>query len=252
MVHSHRADTAYAGLFCACIALSIVPTRTALAVAVGGAATVTSDYIYRGFSESNGQAALQLDLHATTNAGTFIGAWGSTRYHDLAPGADYGVDLYLGQRFALSSEWNTSITAVDHTYVGGSQRHSNDYQELSAAVSYLDRWTLSVSAIPNAVRYSGYVRTGRYPAYVTDTSGQWLIANGIFVTGGVGYYFFTGSSVHPQIADTGYAYGNVGLAYEWRSWRLDVGYFLTQTKARRLFPYPLADNRVAGTLSWHF
>jgi hypothetical protein len=55
---------------------------------------------------------------------------------------------------------------------------------------------------------------------------------------------------HPSI---GYAYGNLGLAYEWRTLRLDVGYFLTEkARAQRLFPYPSANNRFAGTLSWRF
>jgi uncharacterized protein (TIGR02001 family) len=252
VVHSRRDIESYAALFCGWIALCIIPAQAALAVSVGGDVAVTSDFIYRGFSESNRNPAVQLDLHASTITGTFIGAWASTRYHDLAPGADFEVDWYLGQRFDLSSSWNATVTALDHTYVGGSQVHSDNYQELSAAVSYLDRWTFSVSAIPNEVRYWGYLRAGRYAAYVAETSGQWLIANGFFVTGGTGYYFFTGSSLHPHVVNTGYAYGNVGLAYEWRSLRLDVGYYLTQAKGQRLFPYPSADNRVAGTLSWRF
>ena len=50
----------------------------------------------------------------------------------------------------------------------------------------------------------------------------------------------------------GYAYGNVGLAYEWRNWRIDVGYFLTQNRMEDLMAYPTANRRVAGTLSWRF
>jgi uncharacterized protein (TIGR02001 family) len=251
VVQSRRSKTSHARFLCAWIALCVVPTHPTLAASAGGSIAVTNDYIYRGFSESDGHGAVQLDLHASTNAGTFIGTWGSTRDHDFAPRANYDVDLYLGQRFALSTTWNATVTATDHFYVAGPQRHSNDYQELSAAVSYLDRWTFSVAAIPNVVRYWDYHRAGRYPAYVADTSGQWLIANALFLTGGIGYYYFTGSPAHHQ-ANTGYAYGNVGLAYEWRGWRLDVGFFMTQYKAERLVPYRLADDRVAGTLSWRF
>ena len=35
-------------------------------------------------------------------------------------------------------------------------------------------------------------------------------------------------------------------------WRIDVGYFLTQDRAQKLFPYPYVNNRFAGTLSWSF
>jgi hypothetical protein len=39
---------------------------------------------------------------------------------------------------------------------------------------------------------------------------------------------------------------------EWRCFRVDVGYFLTQKDAAKLFPYPLADQQVAGTVTWRF
>jgi uncharacterized protein (TIGR02001 family) len=261
VVQLRRAPPIYIGLFYGWIALCLGFAPSAGAVSFGGDVALTSDYIYRGFSETDNKGAVQLDLHASLATGTFAGVWTSTLDHKYLPYADYEVEEYIGQRFDLGSAWNTSITATNYSYLGGHQYYSNDYQEVSASVSYLDRWTLSLSAIPNAVRYSayGYYHIGRYPAYDAETSGQWLIAKGFFVTAGAGYYLFTGPGTvatatgapisHPTI---GYAYGNVGLAYEWRSWRIDVGYFLTQGRAQRLFPYPIANDRFAGTLNWRF
>ena len=94
-----------------------------------------------------------------------------------------------------------------------------------------------------------------YAAAARDTAAvaTWLIAKGFFVTAGAGYYLFTGTGATPIAHPTmGYGYGNVGLAYEWHSWRVDVGYFLTEERAQRLFPYPYANDRFAGTLSWRF
>jgi uncharacterized protein (TIGR02001 family) len=248
LTHAQGA-VAFARSFCAWIAFATVCARLATAASVGGDIAVTNDYIYRGMSESGGKAALQLDLHASTRRGDFAGIWGSTRDHNLEPGADYDVAVYVGHRFDLSSAWNATLTALNYSYVGGEQELSNDYQELSASLGYLDRWTFSVSAVPNAVRYYMYRRIGRYDAFVADTTGQWGLVDGFFVTGGVGYYYFAGSG---RWRGTGYTYGNVGLAFERHGWRLDVGYFFTQQHAEQIFPYPSADNRVAGTLSWHF
>ncbi len=50
----------------------------------------------------------------------------------------------------------------------------------------------------------------------------------------------------------GYAYGNAGLAFEHRRWRLDVGYFVAQGKARQLVPYPVPSDRLAGSVVWRF
>jgi uncharacterized protein (TIGR02001 family) len=220
-------------------------------LAWGGNLAVTSDYIYRGVSESNGRAALQADLHADTPAGTFAGAWASTRDQSLDPGARYDFEIYLGRRIDLASAWNATVSARSHYFVGRDQESSNDYQEISGALAWLDRWTVSLSVIPNAVRYWYYRRLSRSPAGIADTTGQWLIGKGLSVTGGAGYYRSSGTGAGRQAA-TGYAYGNMGLAFERRRWRLDIGYFFAENQARELSPYPLASQRVAGTVSWHF
>lgn len=234
------------------------------AVSFGGDAAVTSDYVYRGLSETDYKGAVQLDLHASLATGTFAGIFASSLDHRRRPWANYDLQEYIGQRFDLGSAWNTSLTATNHHYPGALQYYYSDYQELTASVSYLDRWTFSVSAIPNALRYWGWLnRIGHYPAYDAETSGQWLVWKGLYVTAGAGYYLFTGSksglgpdpygeSAEYSLPTLGYAYGNIGLSYQWRSWRLDVGYFLTQERAQKLFPYPYVNQRVAGTLSWHF
>lgn len=217
----------------------------------GGNLSFTTDYIYHGVSESNDHGALQGDLHLATTDGSFAGVWGSTRDSQLDPGGSYDFELYLGHRFALNDSWSTTLSARSHYFGGALFEPNADYQELAASLMYQDRWAISVTSVPNAVRYWFYLRLRRSPAWIADTSGQWLIAPGLYVTGGAGYYYSMGTG--PGIdTSVSYAYGNVGLAYEWRRWRLDVGYFLTQADAAKLFPYPSADHRVAGTVTWRF
>jgi uncharacterized protein (TIGR02001 family) len=231
-----------------------VPGRAAGAAAdltFGGSLALTTDYIYRGLSESGGNGAGQADLHVGSAGGTFGGVWGSTRDRNLDPYARYDIELYLGHRFELSSAWGVTLSARSHYYVGGDQEVSDDYQEIIGSLTYLDRWSFSVTAIPNAVRYWYDERLSRTAAWVAETTGQYLLIGGLFVTGGAGYYHATGTGPGIQAAN-GYLYGNVGLGFEYRRWRLDVGYFLAQKQARRLSPYPLADDRFAGTLAWRF
>jgi uncharacterized protein (TIGR02001 family) len=218
---------------------------------LGGSLAVTSDYIYRGVSQSDDHGAAQADLHVASGGGNFIGAWASTRDSDFDPYANADVEAYLGHHFNLGGVWGAALSGRAHYYVGGHQQVSDDYQEIIASLSYLDRWTLSVTAIPNAVRYWYTERLSRSPAWVAETSGQWLIGEWFFVTGGAGYYHATGTGPGIQAAN-GFAYGNAGLAFEYGRWRLDVGYFLTQAKAQQLFPYPTANQKVAGTLLWRF
>ncbi len=246
-----------AGLALALLVLNARGARADVPLALpgwnlGGALAVTSDYLYRGVSESNGHAAVQGDLHLATDGGTFVGAWASSRDHTLEPGADALMELYLGQHFGLGTEFGATVTARSRYYLGASEYEpSADYQELSLALDYLDRATVTLTAIPNAVRYWFNIRLSRAPAYVAEASTQWLIWRRVFLTAGAGYYYSPGTGPGIDRA-TGYAYGNAGAACEYRSLRLEVGYFFAQYAAERSFPYPVAASRVAATLSWRF
>ena len=153
----------------------------------GGSLVLTSDYIYRGVSSSNNEAAFQADLHVASADGTYLGVWGSTRDSNLEPYANYEVDVYLGHRFDLGTAWSTTLSGRAHYFVGGNQETSDDYQEIALAVTYLDFWTVSVTAIPAAERYWYFERLSRAPAFVADTTVQWLLHKAIFLTAGAGY-----------------------------------------------------------------
>jgi uncharacterized protein (TIGR02001 family) len=236
------------GVVCLLIAAALLAPRAAEAVTFDGDLTYTSDYVYRGISETGGRPAGQLDAHLTSGDGTFVGVFASTLERIWERGYarvgwDYELEEYLGHRFDISQAWSTTLTAVNYSYKRGNAPINNDYQEVSLAVSYLDSWTLTVAGVPNAVRYDRGYRLGRYPAYTADVATQLPVVGRLFFTAGAGYY--TSDS-------TGYAYGNAGLAYEFKSLRLDAGYFVAQDRAQTLFPYGRAGSRFAGSVSWHF
>lgn len=255
---------------CACALAMLVPQPArgqAEPGSIGGSVAATSDYIYRGVSQSDGHGALQADLHASSSGGMFAGLWASTRDSNLEPGTAGEMQVYLGQRFSFGSAWSATVTGHADYFVGGAAHHSDDYQEISAALTWLDRYTLSITAIPNAVRYSTveygyggyreeYYVVYRSPAFLADAAGQWLLRDavlgggGLYVTAAAGYYYASHPDHHGAAA-VDYVYGNAGLALEWRRWRIDVGYFAAQRQAGELFPYPVA-KRVAGTVSWQF
>jgi len=236
------------GIFRLLIAAATMAPVAAGAVTVDGDISYTSDYVFRGISESGGRSAGQIDLRVSTRDGTFLGVFASTLgrvwQHSWGnSGWDYELEAYLGHRFDLSPAWSTTLTAVNYSYLGGNAPLSNDYQEVSVAVSYLDLWTVTEAVIPNAVRYAGGYRLGRYPAYITDTSAQLPLVGRLFLAVGAGYY----TSDSP-----GYAFGNAGIGFEFKRLRIDAGYYVAQDHARLLFPYGRAGSRFAGTVSWHF
>jgi len=245
------------------------------AATVGGDVTVVSDYIYRGVSENDGRPAAQLDLHVGTDNGLFAGVWATTLNEraapsppapTLGPAGDFEIQPYLGVRFALSSDWSATVSAVDYVYLHTEYGASHDYQEVSVALQYLDSLTFSLAASPNAVHYWRGFRVGRYEGYDANVSGEWPLFGPFLVTAGAGYNYLTGPSSHTAIVATatgpqsitthwgtqGYGYGNIGLAAEHGAWRLDVGYYFSDRQSEHLFPYSGRNNRAAAALSWRF
>jgi uncharacterized protein (TIGR02001 family) len=225
----------------------------AMAVTFGGDVTGVTDYIFRGISQNDAHPAAQLDLHGSTDNGYFLGTWGTTLNTRERP-TNYELEFYGGKRFQLSSDWSATLSAVDYMYEHRRGWLSDDYQEVSLSFGYLDALNFSLAASPNALRYWKGYRLGRYTTYDADITGQWALVRNLFVTGGIGYYYLTEPPV-PATSLTGYLYGNVGLAYEYRSFRLDVGYFAADSRARWLFPYAgtrSQTSNVAASLTWRF
>lgn len=233
----------YISLWIAAAMLAPPPSR---AVTFDGDITYTSDYIFRGISQTGGRSAGQIDVRVSTADGTFAGVFASTLNRlwwqkGKYTGWNYELEAYLGHRFDLSPSWSTTATGTSYSYLGGDAHTSNDYQELSVTTSYLDLWTLELAVIPNAVRAEGYKK--HYLATAASTSVQVPLVGRLAATAGVGYYFTD---------DDGYGFGNIGLAFEFKRLRVDAGYYVAEERAAALFPYGRAGSRYAATVSWHF
>src|ERR1700729_4171671 len=86
----------------------------------GGSLDVTSDYIYHGLSQSDGDPAVQGDIHyrsesRAATAENFIGLWASSigRY---ATGATYELNAYAGRTFLIDSDSSLTAKYVHYAY----------------------------------------------------------------------------------------------------------------------------------------
>jgi hypothetical protein len=62
-------------------------------------------------------------------------------------------------------------------------------------------------------------------------------------TAGAGYYSSNESS---------YPFGNAGLAFEFKSLRVEASYYAAKERIQKFFPYGRVGNRFAASVSWHF
>lgn len=117
MIAAPRQPVSPAWLRACVLALLAPPPARAQAdpAPIGGTLAATTDYIYRGVSQSDGHGALQADLHASSSAGTFAGVWASTRDDDFAPGPSGEMQIYLGQRLSLGSACSATRGGASET-----------------------------------------------------------------------------------------------------------------------------------------
>src|SRR5882672_11497447 len=90
---------------------------TALGAAPGGLIGVTSDYVLRGVSQSDGDPAAQGEVHLGFARGWSTGLWASQIR--LLPGHTTAeIDLYLQWHATLSDSFDMSATATHYSYPG--------------------------------------------------------------------------------------------------------------------------------------
>ena len=101
---------------------------------VDASATVTSDYRFRGLSQSDRDPALQASVDLRAVAGIFAGGVASTVDGALVGGADAEVDLYAGYARRSLSGVHYSIGAFGYFYPGG---EDVNYGEVQGEIGYL-------------------------------------------------------------------------------------------------------------------
>jgi uncharacterized protein (TIGR02001 family) len=106
---------------------------------------LTSDYRFRGISQSNEDIALQGGFDIAFDAGFYVGTWGSTVDFDSNDGFDGSLELdyYVGWSMETESGVGVDIGYLYYDYPGD-EGAEGDYQELYGSVSFAD-FTLGIN-----------------------------------------------------------------------------------------------------------
>ena len=218
--------------------------------AFGGSVALTSDYVFRGLSQSCGKPAAQADVHygmsaARSASNTFVGAWGSLDLSSEECQARSEVNLYAGHTWMTGASSNATLTYVHYTYPSGSLPRY-DYDELEGAWAYEDRLFITLAWSPDTLRYQEHSIYYDRQALSCGLQLHQPLGTAFTLSGGVGY---------DQYADprgTGYGFWNTGIAYALGKAQIDVSYFDTAARATRLYGSYVAGSRWSATLVWLF
>lgn len=211
---------------------------------VSGNATLATDYVWRGLSQTWGKPALQATLEAAHSSGFYVGFFGSNVAAQFIPNANLELDGYGGYR-GKAGDISYDLNAVYVVYPG------SNYDKTSFTPAFNSESTASVEVYANL----GYKWFNlRYGRFVTKFFG-WNVNNS-----GVGVF----NALQPQAGLTGSSKGSQNLEVS-GSFEVADGLTLKGTAGRQMMPnsvdiswtyYSLAatkslpDNWSAGLALW--
>jgi len=206
----------------------------------------TTDYVFRGVSQTYGEPALQGAVNYRDSSGWFAGAWGSNVDPYPFGSTEAEINAYAGFGLSLNPEWTARGTYTRYVYAWKARPKSYDYDEFSMSLAFEDRWIATVSYEPDSARYStlGYVHDR--PAYSYEMAARWPLPERLAISAGVGYYDLT------HLYGAGYWSGNAGLDYTHGRFEVQVVRFFSDGTVRRLFGDASADGSWVATAIFRF
>lgn len=233
--YRHPSLAAVFGLF---VAVAAGPVQAA---DLSGYLSLTSDYVWRGVTQSDGDVAIQLGGDVAFDSGVYAGAWGSTI--DISNGPtrqrDNELTLYLGYGLELNDAWVLSATAVSYNYPGQTGSVDYDYEELQLSANYDDRFWVQYAYSPDL--YDSGDRAHNAEIYT-----EWPLGDQAAIGAGIGYYDLS------SFNGNGYAYWELGITWPVSRIDLDLRYHDTNRWVPVVSSADRAGSRVALSLRFSF
>ena len=135
----------------------LAATGSAAAHEVSGSAALTSDYVWRGSTQSQGDAAVQAGFNVAGDSGFHVSAWGSSVEFAPDTHASSELDFTVGWGGQLSEDWALDASLLHYRYP--STTVDLNWTELNTTLTWKNNYWLSLGWSPEAL---GTSRDGLY------------------------------------------------------------------------------------------
>ncbi len=150
-----------------------------------GNVAVTSDYVFRGISQSNENGAIQGGVDWDTSYGFHFGVWGSSLNFKDNSEASAEIDLYGGYGGKLMDDKLSYDAGFIYYWYPGSARALNyDLWEVYGKVGY----DFGIAAISLGINYSPDNFGGTDDAYYFSSGVSVPVTDTLTISGGVNFY----------------------------------------------------------------
>jgi uncharacterized protein (TIGR02001 family) len=135
----------------------LAATGSAAAQDVSGSAALTSDYVWRGSTQSHGDAAVQAGFKVAGESGFYASAWGSSIEFAPETHASSELDFTVGWGGQLSGDWALDANLLHYRYP--STTVDLNWTELNTTLTWKNNYWLSLGWSPEAL---GTTQDGLY------------------------------------------------------------------------------------------
>lgn len=189
-----------------------------------GYVTLTSDYRFRGLSQTDTDPALQIGIDFQHDAGFFAGLWGSNvdfaRDSFREDPREIELNYYLGYHRSFGRKWAGSVSLIRYAYPGAS--HNYDYTDIAIGIDYAEHLFATVAYTNDLYSHGG-------SAVNYEFALQYPIVFGLELGATAGYYDIS------NLFNDSYKYWNVGLSKTVRRLTFDARFHDTDNTATELF-----------------
>ena len=202
-----------------CLAVFAFPHNFAFAE-IHGTITGTTNYIWRMYSKSFNNPAIQGNLDYQHSSGLYLGVSAST--FNFGPSeqdedvlfsnvARTEISPYIGWSYKFADDWRVDLQYSRYFYDGKIFSLNGDYNEFYFFLHYKDLISFQASYIDD---YYGQGKMGLFP----EITGRYPITDYLEISSSFGYAYLKESLA----AD--YPYWNVGLTGRYKAVALDLRY----------------------------
>jgi uncharacterized protein (TIGR02001 family) len=183
---------------------------------------LTSDYVFRGISQTDRDPALQGGFdYAFGESGFYVGTWGSNVDFQDPDGPDVEVDFYGGFNHDFNDKWNGDISVIRYTYYGERDVYGSvDYNEFIGKLAWNSMLTFTVG-------YANDYANAGFSQLYTGFDGSWDLGHDWSFSAGVG---------HTSFGDDNGSYNNwlLGIGKKFGPVQATLNYFDTNVDGPRL------------------
>ncbi len=199
----------------AVFATALLAGSSAALAEVSGNVALTTDYIFRGISQTSNLPAIQGGLDYTHDSGFYAGVWASNVDFDDANEATIEIDYYAGLAGKTSGlDWD--VGALYYSYPGSDSSLNYDYWEAKGGLSHAFDNIMFSPTVGVEVYYS--------PEFFGKTGDAWYTNGSVGVTlpMDIGLNFAVGY----QSIDKGTDYTDwkIGVSKEYAGLGFDLSY----------------------------